>query len=76
MAHPLCTKCGQEIAHDHLQFEGVLPVHKTCWGKPPPLPRYVSDVELPLPYMTREEFHTRVWMALLMVWLIAVILLP
>jgi len=57
-----------------MQFEDTQPVHKTCWGK---FPVHQDDLPIPpLPYMDREEFEFRVWLALILISVLGMVLLP
>jgi hypothetical protein len=73
MVSPVCVRCHQPINHDHLQFEGERPVHKSCWGKEQGLPQ--ADLPQVFSYMTVEEFVGRCSIAMTILLLGAMALL-
>ena len=58
MVSPVCVRCHQPINHDHLQFEGERPVHKSCWGKFP-----VHQDDLPIPPLPGIGQHRQAGLA-------------
>lgn len=68
-----CTRCRAPVRPDLLRFDGDQPHHKQCLGRPGRLP---DEEESPLPYMDREEFEFRVWLAPILICAAGMVLLP